>query len=74
MRDVSVGVTATPNFDPAIVQEVARALEEFHETVFTRWRGPGEKMKVRHGDLTIFGTVALAAAEDKVKFKPKPGC
>jgi len=74
LRDVSVGVTATPNFDPATAQEVARALEEFHETVFTRWRGPGEKMKVRHGDLTIFGTVALAAAEDKVKFKPKPGC
>ena len=30
LRDVSVGVTATPYFDPEIVQEVARALEEFH--------------------------------------------
>ena len=74
LRKITIAVTATPDYDPSIVEQVAQALADFHETVFTRWRGPGKNMVVRHGDLTIFGNVAVAAGEKRVPFKPKPGC
>jgi hypothetical protein len=59
---------------PDIEAEVRNALLDFHETVFTRWKGPKHKLEVRHGDLVIFGQVSVEADESKTKFKPKPGC
>ena len=42
--------------------------------MFTRWKGPGHKLEVRHGELVLFGQVSLEAGESKTKFKPQQGC
>jgi hypothetical protein len=73
-KQVEVSTNASPNFPPNVIEEAENALLDFHETVFTRWKGPGHKLEIRHGALVIFGTETLAAGESKTKFKPKAGC
>ncbi|MDP9188771.1 MAG: hypothetical protein M3O25_05930, partial [Actinomycetota bacterium] len=76
MRDVEVTVKSSPGFDPGVIEETSRAVSDFHESIETRWKGPGKKLGVRHGPFIIFGNETLAAGEEKIKFKPKekPGC
>ena len=73
-KGVEVSSQASPNFPPGTEEEIRNALLDFHETVFTRWKGPRHKLEIRHGALVIFGTETLAAGESKTKFKPKQGC
>jgi hypothetical protein len=73
-KQVEVNSQASPNFPPNVEDEVRNALLDFHLTVFTRWKGPGHKLEVRHGAMVIFGNETLAPGESETKFKPKQGC
>ena len=73
LKQVEVS-TESSNIPPEIEDGVRQALLDFHETVFTRWKGPKHDLEVRHGDLVIFGNVSLEAGHSKTKFKPKQGC
>ncbi|MFL5870400.1 MAG: hypothetical protein ACJ75R_04920 [Solirubrobacterales bacterium] len=73
-KHAHVTTDASPNVPEEVVVEVTRALAEFHQTVFTRWKGPGHKLEVRHGELVMFGNQVLEPGESQTKFDPKPGC
>jgi hypothetical protein len=73
LKQVEVS-TQSSGIPPDIETEVREALLQFHETVFTRWKGPKHKLEVRHGDLVMFGQVSLEAGQSKTEFKPKQGC
>jgi hypothetical protein len=73
LKQVEVA-TQSSGIPPDIEAGVRDALLDFHETVFTRWKGPKHDLEVRHGDLVIFGQVSLEAGQSKTKFKPKQGC
>lgn len=77
LKQVEVDYTAT-NYPQDIAEEAAMALDDFHETVYTKYKadrnGPGGKLLVRHGELVMFGNVVVESDESKTKFKPKPGC
>jgi hypothetical protein len=74
LKQVEVSSQASPSFPPGTEEEIRNALLDFHETVFTRWKGPKHKLEVRHGALVIFGAESVAPGQAKIKFKPKPGC
>jgi hypothetical protein len=71
MKHVEVSASGS-NIDRSIVDQAATALQEYHESVFTRWK-PG-KLKIRHGALVMFGNEVVAPGVSTTKFKPKPGC
>jgi hypothetical protein len=73
-KQVEVSSQASPNFPPGTEDEIRNALLDFHETVFTRWKGPKHKLQVRHGALVIFGAESVPPGQATIKFKPKPGC
>jgi hypothetical protein len=73
-KHAEITTDASPNIPENVVAEVAGALADFHQTIFTRWKGPGHKLEVRHGELAYFGNVVLDPGESKTKFDPKPGC
>jgi hypothetical protein len=73
LKQVEVS-TQSSGIPPDIETEVREALLQFHETVFTRWKGPKHKLEVRHGDLVMFDQVSLEAGQSKTEFKPKQGC
>jgi hypothetical protein len=72
LRQVEVDYTAT-NYPEDLAQEAAVGIEEFHETVETKYKDPN-KLRVRHGSMTILGNEVVAPGASKTKFKPKPGC
>ena len=74
LKRVEVEYTAT-NYPADLAEQAATALEQFHETVFTRFKGGKHpKLLVRHGELVMFGNVVVESDESKTKFDPKPGC
>jgi hypothetical protein len=73
LKQVEVS-TESSGIPPDIEAEVRNALLDFHETVFTRWKGPKHDLEVRHGALVIFGQESLEPGQSKTKFKPKQGC
>ncbi len=73
-KQVEVSTDASPIIPPEVVTEVRNAMLDFYETVFTRWKGPGNKLEIRHGALVIAGSEAVESGESKTKFAPKPGC
>jgi hypothetical protein len=74
LKNVQVSADASPNYPPDVLGEIVRALAEFHETVFTRYKAAADKLKVRHGELALFGNVVVEPGESATTFKPKPGC
>ncbi len=72
LKQVQVEYTAT-NYPEDLAEQAAVALEDFHETVHTRYK-ERNKLLVRHGELVMFGNVVVQPDEAKTKFKPKPGC
>ena len=71
MKNVEVSASGS-NIDQSTIDQAATALQEYHESVFTRWK-PG-KLKIRHGALVMFGTEVVAPGVSTTPFKPKPGC
>jgi hypothetical protein len=74
LKQIEVRTQASPNFPPDVEDEVRNALLDYHQTVFTRWKGPGHDLEVRHGAMVMFGNETVAPGESKTKFKPKQGC
>jgi hypothetical protein len=72
LKRVDVSYTAT-NYPADLAEQAAVALDEFHETIYTRYK-ERNKLLVRHGSLVMFGNEVVAPDEHKTKFKPKPGC
>jgi hypothetical protein len=77
LKQVEVNYTAT-NFPQDIAEQAAVALDDFHETVYTKYKpakkGDGGRLLIRHGALEMFGSEVVAPDESKVKFDPKRGC
>jgi hypothetical protein len=71
MKHVEVSASGS-GIDPSIIDQAATALQDYHESVFTRWK-PG-KLKIRHGALVMFGNEVVEPGVSTTPFKPKPGC
>ena len=73
-KQPEVRTQASSNFPPNVEDEVRNALLDYHLTVFTRWKGPGHKLEVRHGSMVIFDNETVEPGDFETKFKPKQGC
>ena len=70
MKSVEVSASGS-NVDQSILDQAATAVQEHHESVFTRCR-PG-KLKIRQGALVMFGNEVVTLGVSTTPFRPKPG-